>query len=82
MTTIVYGVSEEIYSLNNTTRISYGIVTYADSEPDGIYTIIASVRDVSPDRHKIEQLVDLCNRLELLPIHLNDVIEDFLAESF
>ncbi len=39
MTTITYGVSEEKYSLGDTTRISYGIVAYADSTTDGIVSI-------------------------------------------
>lgn len=41
---------------------------------------LASVRDISPDKPKIEFLVEQLNRLELSPIHLCDVIADFLAE--
>ena len=80
MTTITYGVSEEKYSLGGATRISYGIVAYADSKTDGITSIVASVRDISNNKTRIEQLADLFNRMELSPIHLNDVIADFLAE--
>ena len=80
MTTITYGVSEEKYSLGDTTRISYGIVAYADSKTDGIASIVASVRDISNNKTRIEQLADLFNRIELSPIHLDDVIADFLAE--
>lgn len=80
MTTITYGVSEEKYSLGDTTRISYGIVAYEDSTSDGIASIVASVRDISNNKTRIEQLAELFNRMELSPIHLNDVIADFLAE--
>lgn len=80
MTTIVYGVSEEKYSQGGTTRISYGIVAYADSTTGGFATIVASIRDISNNKTRIEQLADLFNRMELSPIHLNDVIADFLAE--
>lgn len=80
MNTVTYGVSEEIYSLDNETRISYGIVAYADSKSDGIAAIIASVRDISTDKNRIEFLAEQMNRLELSPIHLYDVIADFLAE--
>ena len=80
MTTITYGVSEEKYSLDDTTRISYGIVAYACSKKDRIPSIVASVRDISNNKTRIEQLADLFNRIELSPIHLNDVIADFLAE--
>lgn len=80
MITITYGVSEEKYLLGDTARISYGIVAYADSTRDGIASIVASVRDISNNKTRIEQLADLFNRMELSPIHLDDVIADFLAE--
>ena len=80
MNTVTYGVSEEHYSLDNKIRISYGIVAYADTGASGIAAIVASVRDISPDKQKIELLAEQCNRLELSPIHLPDVIADFLAE--
>ncbi len=80
MTTITYGVCEEKYSFGNTFRISYGIVAYAGAETEGIAAIVASVRDISNDKSRIEQLVDLFNRTELSPIHLNDVITDFLSD--
>ncbi len=80
MTTITYGVSEEKYSFDGSTRISYGIVAYADSTTDGIASIVSSVRDISNNKSIIEQLADLLNRMERSPIHLNDVIADFLAE--
>ena len=80
MTTTTYGVSEEKYSLGDTTRVSYGIVAYAGSKKDGIASIVASVRDISNNKTRMEQLADLFNRMELSPIHLNDVIADFLAE--
>ena len=80
MNNVTYGVSEEHYSLDNRTRISYGIVAYADADADGIVAIIASVRDISPDKQRIERLAEQLNRLELSPAHLYDVIADFLAE--
>ena len=72
---ITYGITEEKYTLGDDSRVSYGIAVY-DS---GISTVIASVRDLSSDREAVEEHVRLCNRLELSPIHLNDVAEDFLA---
>ena len=69
-----------MYLLGDTTRISYGIVAYADSETDGIASIVVSVRDISTNKTRIEQLADLFNRMGLSPIHLDDVIADFLAE--
>lgn len=79
MMNVTYGVTEEIYSLENSSRISYGISAYADSEEDGTATIVASVHDVTADKQALAEFVDLCNRLELSAVHLMDVVEDFLA---
>ena len=79
MPSITYGVIEEIYSLSCSSRRSYGIAVYSDSLGDGFATVLASVNDISSDREKLEELVEICNRAELSLIHLNDVINDFLA---
>lgn len=79
MMSITYGVTEEIYSLGHSSRTSYGIAAYADSEVDGTATIVASVHDITADKNTLAELVFLCNRLELSTIHLNDVVEDFLV---
>ena len=60
-------------------RTSYDIAAHADSTEDGTATIVASVHDVTADKQALSELVALCNRLELSTIHLNDVMEDFLA---
>lgn len=76
---ITYGITEETYSLGNTTRVSYGIAAYADADEDGTATIVASVRDITANRQALAELVSLCNSLELSTIHLMDVVEDFLS---
>lgn len=73
-----YGIVKEIYSLNENTIASYGIAAYVDSSENDSLCIINSVRNITCDIMSIEKLTDMCNRLELSPIHLNDVIEDFL----
>ena len=79
MMNVTYGVAKEIYSLGNSSRTSYGIAAYADSEKDGTATIVASVHDVTTDKQALDELVSLCNRLELSTVHLMDVVKDFLA---
>ena len=79
MTNVTYGIIREIYSLGATCRISYGIAAYTNSKEDGTATIVASIHDVTADRQALADLVSLCNRLELSTVHLNDVVEDFLA---
>ena len=76
---VTYGISEESYVLNNDCRVSYGIVIYANADQDGTAMIIDSIRDISSDKEKIALLVDECNRHKLSPIHLRDVIDDFIG---
>ena len=79
MPSITYGVTEEVYSLSGSSRKAYGIAVYSKPEIDGTATVLTSVNDITPDRAKLEELVQICNRAELSLIHLKDVINDFLA---
>lgn len=79
MPSITYGVTEEVYSLGGNSRKAYGIAAYSNSEIDGTATVLTSVNDISSDREKLEELVQICNRSELSLIHLKDVINDYLA---
>ena len=81
MTDIIYGITEEIYSLGDNQRVSYGIAAYSNSAIDSTATIIVSVRDVSADKNSVEHLVNLCNKLSVSILHLEDVIEDFFGEQ-
>ena len=79
MMNVTYGLTEERYFHGEDSRVSYGIVAYADAEEDGTATIVASVHDVTADRQALSKLVETCNRLGLSLLHLNDVVEDFLV---
>ena len=79
ITGITYGVTEEAYSFSGSIRKAYGIAAYSNAPCDGTATVLASVNDISSERDKLEELVQICNRAELSLVHLNDVIEDFLA---
>ena len=78
MNTITYIISEETYTSKNKQRRSYGVVICSKMGTDGISTIIDSVKDVSMEKCKIQNLVNECNRLKLSPIHFREVIEDFI----
>ncbi len=41
--------------------------------------IVKSLPDIFFDRSRAEQLAELCNSLDLSPLHLEDVAEDALA---
>ncbi len=78
MIPVKYGTVEEVYTVNGVSRTSYGIAAYADPDIDGTATVVASVRDITSDRAKIDNLVDLCNENELSILHLYDVVENIL----
>ncbi len=80
MNTVTYGIVQELYAIETEHRISYGIAAYTNMSEDGTATIVASVRDISSDKHQVEELVNLCNHLQLSLLHLDDVIEDFLSQ--
>jgi hypothetical protein len=70
-------VVQSIYKNGSAKRTAFGIA--AVEEYDGITTILESISDVSSDIDAIERLVEVCNNLQLDPIHLQDVVSDFLA---
>ena len=79
MMNVTYDITKEICSLGDSSRISYGIAAYANSKEDGTSTIVASIHDITANEQALLELVQQCNRLELSTIHLDNVIEDFLA---
>ena len=67
-----YALLESTKELDGATYRCYGVrLCYAGAEID--------VEDLSLNRKEVEELVKLCNDLELSPQHLHDVLEDFLA---
>lgn len=56
------------------TYVTYGIRVSTER------TQITFVSDISTDEHAVKHLAERCTREQLDPIHLNDVIEDFLQE--
>lgn len=59
-------------------RDCYGIAVTACYDDESV--ILESVADLCTEAEPVERLVDACNSLQLDPIHLYDVIDDFLAE--
>ena len=75
-----YGICEEIYELQGERRISYGIAVYDDGVGKNTATVLYRISDITPDRDRLSELVDRCNLLKLSPIHLDEVVEDFLSD--
>lgn len=67
-------VQETLTSDEIGTYVTYSISVRTVSEE------IAFVRDVSPDFEDARDFAEKCTREQLLPEHLDDLIEDFLIE--
>ena len=67
---------QNTYRNGAATRIGFGIA--AVEEYDAVTTISQFISDLSVNIEPVERLVELCNDLQLDPIHLQDVVSDFL----
>ena len=65
------------YTYNQITRINYGIGLIDKNDPEGV--LIDAVTDLSTNKNEVLHLIKLCNRLSLDPIHLRDIVNDFLT---
>ena len=78
MILLIFGVLNKMCSERKyITRIGFRIA--AVEEYDGVTAVLESISDISADIEPIERLVKDCNNLQLEPIHLQDVVTDFLA---
>ena len=77
MTNCKYIVVKNEYIDGENTRVSYGIAAIENC--DGVISVLMSVSDISSDFCTVENLVKLCNAKELDLIHIEEVINDFLA---
>ena len=60
------------YIVEEQSHIGYGIGCHADN---------SAFEDISMDQLSITKLISLCNKLKLSPVHLEDVVEDFLVDA-
>ncbi len=61
----------------NSTRIGYGAAAVVDTDETAV--VLSSCCDVCTDAALLLPLIEACNTLQLDPIHLTDVIDDFLG---
>ncbi len=69
--------TDSIYDEEGCLHTVYGIAAV-----DTFGRVIKSFSDVFFDKAKAEHLVTLCNREKLSLIHLEDVVDDALAEQY
>lgn len=72
-----YYVIKETYMAEEMSRTAYGVAVGV--EQDGCLFTLESFSDVCSEREGLDELVGMCNSLELDCDHLRDVLEDFAA---
>lgn len=68
-----YKLTKGEYIVEGISHVGYGITLKSD-----VSQCAVSFSDITVDREEAARLVELCNKLQLSPIHLKDVIDDFL----
>ena len=68
-------IKERLYCVERSRILrAYGIVITVKGRA------VEKVSDISASRHAVSMLVRKCNKYSLDPIHLTEVVEDFLSE--
>lgn len=70
-----YSICEGEYVLEGQTYVGFGILITSATANE----IIAKIEDITTSKYELCTLVQLCNDLSLDPIHIYDVVEDFLS---
>lgn len=71
-----YTINEKTISINDMSRISYGVDIYDDTY--GRMILLLKIYDISTEKNKVEGLISSCNRLNASPTHIFEIIEDIL----
>ena len=71
-----YTINEKTISINDMSRISYGVDIYDDTY--GKMILLLKIYDISTEKNKVEGLISSCNRLNASPTHIFEIIEDIL----
>lgn len=74
-----YQVVQSTYPYISEAPRTYGIA--ATTTYDGCMVVLESVHDICQDFAAITKLAEVCNQLQLDPIHLQDVVDDYLADQ-
>lgn len=79
MINVKYKITEGTYESDDSVSKSYGIAVCANIGMNETTSVLALIQDITTDRDALDELVNLCNSMELSPLHIRDVIEDFLV---
>jgi len=78
MKTAQYILIESSYWINGIRYSTYGIAQADLSE--GYAVIVKAIPDLSQDKERVQHLAKVCTELQLSPVHLTDIVNDFLAD--
>ncbi len=81
MSSVKYVLLEEKFSLGGNNFNAYGIIAVSDCIGQIETEVIETVHNISPVKEEVMLLIERCNRYRLSPIHLSDVVEDFLVSK-
>lgn len=72
-------IKEQKISADNCGYQAYGIAAFAVHE--NYSQEIMHISDISTDKERLSLLIEKCNRLKVSPIHLKEIIEDFILSA-
>lgn len=65
----MYKLISKKYFIENISYIGYGIATIDET---------VRIEDINTEKGEIEKLIERCNEFDVSPIHLRDIVIDFL----
>ena len=71
----LYSILEDKYIFEGQAHTGFGIVIISTT----VNEVVAKIEDITTSKYELCTLVQLCNDLSLDPIHIHDVVEDFLS---
>lgn len=80
MSSIIYEVTEDTYLIDGELKQIYGIAVYSNDKNNAKKTLLKAINNITTDKYKLSQLAKACNSCNLSPIHLKDIVEDFLYD--
>ena len=75
-----YILVQSTYANGTCTRTSFGIAVVAKN--DESMATLETYADLSSNKTSVQELVRMFNEAELEPIHLEDIVQDFLSDLF
>ena len=68
----MYKLISRKYRMENASYIGYGIATFDET---------VRIEDISTEKGEVEKLIGSCNGLCVSPVHLTDIVMDFLNKT-